>query len=584
MSRQKIVETPLLFLVPATALVAFPFFSDFSTPKLLLAGLVCAFLLVTGRSGLRTTRLGNHPIISGFRTTRLGNHPIISGFRTTRLTPWCFGGYLAMSVPAYIQAPGWALARQALTLDLISLVVLLCAFRMSSGLRSRLPVWLMTAAVGVLAFCALEWAAPAVMAVLGALPGSSTLGNPDFVAEYLACLSPVAAWFLWQRGLLARVAGGLVLAGTGVVLATHDSVTAVFALVAAGSVMVARIVLRLLAHRTRLRPLVLGLVAVIGIGGFVVATQSMGSGRLYLYEISQQAMREKPVAGHGTGSFGAVFMRHQGEFLQDNKEPRPFWTNARHAHNQLLHIGVERGLPAVLLLLMIWIMGVGKVKAGGFVLPVYIAMLVCFSGSVTYDQVPFRVLFFVLLGIGAAGNREVKDNHPTPGANPALNTNPTPGANPALSVVAGMLGLLLVVMPLWHAIGDVLFVRGNIEQAYRIDSTNSRLQYALGQVRLIEGKNDEAAVLLESSLAGHANLTTWLSLGTAHYRAARMEDAEQAFLTAIGWKPDFAAAFANLALLYHETGRPELAQRYLQRALSLRPGDPQIARFKEIIR
>jgi Tfp pilus assembly protein PilF len=52
-----------------------------------------------------------------------------------------------------------------------------------------------------------------------------------------------------------------------------------------------------------------------------------------------------------------------------------------------------------------------------------------------------------------------------------------------------------------------------------------------------------------------------LALGSAHFRAGSMSDAEREYLAAIRTKPDFSEAHNNLAVVYLETGRTDLAER-----------------------
>ncbi len=536
-------EGALLLLVPATALAAFPFFSDFTTPKLLVAGLLTALLVGSGRHWCRPGLAGTLGLL-----------------------------YLAASLVPFAAAPDPDAARLELTLDLAALAAWLAAVAAGPGLRRRLPPWLLSAAAGVVAFRLLEALLPGSRGALGSLPGAATLGNPDFTAEFLACLLPVTLLGLLRGPLAARVAAALTLVGTGWVLATHHSATALAAAVVGGAILLLRLPIRSrwIAPTLALLVLLGGLAAVLWL-----APQSL-AGRAFLYRAGIAAATEKPLRGHGIGGFGQAYMESQGRLLAAEKESRRFWTNARHAHNAAIHLWAERGaLPLLLLLLFLALHLRHRPSAPSAsndphppgTLPaaaMCAALTVSFLGSVTWDQVPFRLLFMLLLGLSVS---------------PAGPPRPLPGRR----LLAGLALLVLVAVPTWHAVGDLLFVRGKVEAAHRLIPGNARIRYALGIVREAEGDLAGAATLLESSLAGHPNLTTLLALGNLETRRGRFAEAERWFLQLLRWKPDFAAGHANLAVLYHRWGKPDAAQRHLTRALSLRPSDPDILRIRQAL-
>lgn len=96
----------LFFLLPATAVAAFPFFSTFTTPKLLIAGPVLAVLLWRSRRHLR--------------------------FSAPALA---FAAYLALCVPAYLSAPSAHDALLHLALDLAGFAAYLVAAGRASCTR-----------------------------------------------------------------------------------------------------------------------------------------------------------------------------------------------------------------------------------------------------------------------------------------------------------------------------------------------------------------------------------------------------------------------------------------------------------------
>lgn len=80
--------------------------------------------------------------------------------------------------------------------------------------------------------------------------------------------------------------------------------------------------------------------------------------RLGLQRASLAAIAERPLRGHGAGSFAAVALRHR-DLEEARLEPG---RRARHAHLDALHATVEGGVPAGLLFLF-FVLGVGITAA-----------------------------------------------------------------------------------------------------------------------------------------------------------------------------------------------------------------------------
>ena len=530
-SKSESLTRILLLLVPATAWVAFPFFSDFSTPKLVVAGLLGAALLL-----------------------HLGSVSLL------RPAGWIPVAFLVASLPACLRGPDSDLVRQALVLEILALAAWWGAAHTRGELERRLPSWLLAAGLGVLLFRTGEWLWPGGPFAIGVLDGASTLGNPDLTAEFLGVLLPLALWRLWQPGKAGRVAAAILGIGTIPVLVTHHSLTA-WAVGAGGLVTLGLVKLR---PRPRARLAALAAALLVGSAAlFLVHEQPEAQGRLFLYETATTAALEAPLAGHGEGAFGYAYMSAQGRALEADRAARAYWTNARHGHNLLLHTWVGRGLVPALLLLPLFGFGLWRARKGpAWHLPLLLGALVSFLGSVSWGHVTFRLLAYALLGMAWS----------IPGG-------PHRGL-PFRRGVAAVLAAIVVIVPLWHAAGDVAFGRGDLEWAHEIVPGNSRIQFALGQQQFAKGENDEARRLLESSIPGHPNLSTPLTLGNLETHVGNFAQAEKWYRQVIVWKPDFAAAYANLAWLYHRWGKESLSDRHLTRALSLRPSDPSILRIR----
>jgi len=85
-----------------------------------------------------------------------------------------------------------------------------------------------------------------------------------------------------------------------------------------------------------------------------VAMQSgySGSARLGIYKISLDLMSEKPVFGHGIGSFPRVFQYAKPAFYQQNPNAKLPQQMVGHPHNELIQWVVEGGITALVGILL----------------------------------------------------------------------------------------------------------------------------------------------------------------------------------------------------------------------------------------
>lgn len=532
----------LLLLLPATAVAAFPFFSSFDIPKTVVAGSVLAPLIILFMWGGQS---------------RWDSLDLVAA------------AYLLVSLPAYL-AGGFVLDFLIqLHLDLAAVACFVLARRAvtrqneDGGIR-----WFAGAGAVVGAFFLLERLVPP-WPELGALPGSSTLGNPDLVAEFAAfCLPATLAlvavrkkgrW--WTRVPALALALGLL--GIQLVLASATAwiASAVALLVMAGFVVRRRFL--------RVPGAVVGALILLAIGGILAGASftDQAKARWYLYRLSAVAALDKPVMGHGAGTFPAVFMEAQGHYLADHREDSGLWTNARHAHNQFLHLWVERGVGPIILLLVLAGLcirraGQRKIREQGWVLATLAVCLALFSGSITWKLVPVRLGFFILLGLCAG--------KPGPQSRPIGRWRYAAGA----IIVA-----YLAIFPIWRGAGDLLFTRGHYEASLAVNPLNGRTRFFRSLALQDQGDLEGGCRLLENSQAIYPNLSTLLALGNCKLRLEQYEEAQRWYFTAIRWKPTYSLAYANLAALYWKQGKPELSARHIIRARSLNPANQTIRRI-----
>lgn len=538
-------KTLLLALLPATALAAFPFFSTFSIPKLVVAGLMAGWLLLLDRKHLGRPDL-----------------PLA-----------LYLLYLLCSLPAWVKSPYVHETTIQVMADLMALAVYVAARRRSGQLSvQRIVPWLAASGLLVFLFFAVERVLGLRQFVVGSLPGSSTLGNPDFVAEFAAFCLPAGFLLAFGGGRVRQAAGVVTLAAMGYLLQASNSLSA---LVAAAAALTAGAIALAIPRFGARRVLVAAAVATAAIAALVAVIGPPASkdarGRLYLYRLSLDSALARPVAGHGTGAFPSAFMDEQGKHQAATRADRGLWTNARHAHNELLNMWVERGILPVLLFLAFLAVHLSRIvrhrRPGDvFLLSTLTAAFFLFMGSVTYNLVPVRLGFFLLLGV-AAGRMEGRFEFRV--------------SSFALRALRCVTATLIVVVPLWLATADFLFVKGNYAASAAVNPFNGRTLLFQGLGEMQRGELEAACPRLEQSARRYPNLSTLLALGNCRVHTVDYGAAEAWYRKALTWKPTYSLAYANLAGLYHLQGRKEAAWRHIVRAESLNPGNPRIRAIRE---
>ena len=104
------------------------------------------------------------------------------------------------------------------------------------------------------------------------------------------------------------------------------------------------------------------------------------NGRLLIWIVSLGMIADKPLLGHGVGSFNKEYMLYQAEYFKNNMDS-PFISvadNVAFAYNEFLHIAIEFGLV-------------------GLFLVIIILSLILLSKSKNYDQTIFKAGLVVFI-------------------------------------------------------------------------------------------------------------------------------------------------------------------------------------------
>jgi hypothetical protein len=364
---------------------AFPFFSSFGPAKAIVAGvLLAAALLTTCRT--RAWNAAGAEVVAG-PAAQLMQGSILAFL------------FLVVSLPALLFAHDAGLALRAAHLDLAGVATYLVATYVAHEecFLPRLASWVSMAVLLVAVPAALEVVLGQPLLGYALLPGGATLGNPDLAAELVAVALPAALLSVIHGRGAGRWLGVSAIATGILLLVLIPSATARLALAGAGLMAVASgIARRPRPWLWRAIPALLVLAVCIA-----AAVYFVGEGRLHLYRTAADCAMERPISGHGVGGFPGCFLEHQATRVAEDPGLLPWWTNARHAHDEWLHLWAERGLSAPLVLLVLFGLAWATAMRSGawWAASGIVAAAVCATGSVSLAHYPGRILAFLWLGL-----------------------------------------------------------------------------------------------------------------------------------------------------------------------------------------
>ena len=189
---------------------------------------------------------------------------------------------------------------------------------------------------------------------------------------------------------------------------------------------------------------ILILISIAGaLAGIYLLKKDSANGRLLLWKVTGQAIREQPWTGTGTGSFPAAYAEAQAEYFTSGKASETEMMVAgcpEYGFNEFLQIGLEQGLVGlmvfVLLLSYSLFRGMKNRQAGaaGGIL----ALMVFSLASYPLQLPEFWVVLVVLMGV-ANSNTPVDAD-----ISVAADTPPTPSREGRKILSVTMIGVLAI--------------------------------------------------------------------------------------------------------------------------------------------
>ena len=284
--------------------------------------------------------------------------------------------------------------------------------------------------------------------------------NPGPYSGYLAIVLPVCLWMILEWGKEKRVhshaslryLGWIGLLAIIVVLPAGMSRTAwIAAAVSCGWVYwVQRIgweKTKRYMNGNRTLTIVSSILILISIAGALAGIyllkKDSANGRLLLWKVTGQAIREQPWTGTGTGSFPAAYAEAQAEYFTSGKASETEMLVAgcpEYGFNEFLQIGLEQGLVGLMVFVLLLSYSLfRRVKnrqagaAGGI-----LALMVFSLASYPLQLPEFWVVLVVLMGVANSKtpvNADISVDADTP---------PTPSREGRKILSVAMIGVLAI--------------------------------------------------------------------------------------------------------------------------------------------
>jgi O-antigen ligase/Tfp pilus assembly protein PilF len=439
-------------------------------------------------------------------------------------------------------------------------------------------------------------------------PPFATLGNPNFLGEYLAALLPLAlAGALARRGIDRWMMGGAaVLMAMALAL---TSARGAWLGAAAGLGMTALLRRGSPAERGRLIGLVLTVMVLSAVAGAVlqrftevsgpwdklVSTmgqmRSSGEGRRLWWGATALMVADHPVLGIGEGRFREAYPGYQAAYLASwpQRDRASVWPAPVEApHSDYLQVAAELGIPG----LVLWLAVLGLIvtdgargarRAGGIErasragsLGGLVALLV--AGIVGHPIHTTSGLFLAaaLSALAVTSLPGGEKPRPAPRWHWVLLIAVTAfgfgQAAHLLRVFAASLHLHRGTEALLRR--DLPGAMTALERAHEVCPRDSQVRLALGEADLAAGRPDLALPYLEAGLRGFDASPLRAALGRAYLAVGQEAAAEETFRIGVASFPGYAPLHLAYGAFLVGRGRDAEASRELSRALDR---DPKLA-------
>ena len=441
---------------------------------------------------------------------------------------------------------------------------------------------------------------------------TSTLGNRNYVASYLALIFPIAfSFFLVESKKRNKIFYEVILLiiYTGIIICHTRAIWAalIFSLLLFGYILSHfQINKTLKANKKWLIVLSLFFLLITliysssnplnrssitaaerAISSFDIRGSALRS-RFLIWKSTINMIKDKPIFGSGLGTFPLNYLNYQADFLKRNSEYLNFSGKAAEAHNEYLQIWAETGIIGLLSFLVLVVIFyryainvIYKIKeikekaiVVGLISGVTVTLIHCIFSF------PFHIpvvgsAFWFLIGITISSEniflKKERENFKTNcieiNLNLCKNKNYFKFIKITLIIMVIVLMIIIinsfVIKPYraelylyqgrsWLIDEEYKNALSNISYAQELDPHNGRVLHFLGATYYNLNKYNQAIYYLQEAKKYMIDVNTFYILGLNYSKLNMFEKAEKEFKQAVYLNPKFTEGYHYLALLYFQ--------------------------------
>ena len=331
------------------------------------------------------------------------------------------------------------------------------------------------------------------------------------------------------------------------------------------------------------------IILLISIGaGLYYFKKGSADGRLLIWKVSGEMIKDQPIFGHGADKFAADYMNYQAAYFAPNPDvPESLQAdNVTYAYNEFLKLTVEYGLIGLLLALaVLWSLfffktdsrknndSLSLLTARGGLLSILVFALFSYPSEI----LPIKMLFVLFAALVASHQSPIRLYQQGRLETTPLSSHKSAFAGTAI-LYATLAVALFAVYPAgkyinrqykayqsWKDASDIYNMGAypecldDFELAYPYLKTNGVFLVQYGKALEMAGKYESSIAILNQA-KGHLNNTIlYTCLGNNYKALGKHPEAEQAYLYAWEMAPARFYPLYLLAKLYDETGQKEKA-------------------------
>jgi O-antigen ligase/Flp pilus assembly protein TadD len=328
------------------------------------------------------------------------------------------------------------------------------------------------------------------------------------------------------------------------------------------------------------------------------------------WQSTMDMIKDRPLFGSGLGTFPLYYLNYQADSLQKNPNYLNFAGKVGEAHNEYLQLGAEIGIIGLLVFILIIILFyktnfnlIKKIKTiNGKIIVISLLSGITVTLIDSIFSFPFHIpavgsAFWFIIGLAIASeNVFVKKEREDAKINcPEINLNFLKNKNyykvikiPLIITVAILMILMIniiIIKPYraelhlyqgrrWLIDGNYKNALPVISYARELDPHNGRILHALGATYYNLGEFNQAIYYLQEAKKYMIDVNTFYILGLSYSKLNMFKKAEEEFKRAIYLNPKFTEVYHYLGLLYFQQENYDKAVEQWNKILEIEPNFP----------